>query len=233
MVVTPKFYQVGGSVRDNFLSLPSKDIDWAVEAPGYAEMRQAILERGGEIFLERPEFFTIRARVPLMGGACDFVLCRKEANYTDGRHPSTVTPGTIYDDLARRDFTINAMAFDEAGMLLDPHNGSADLEDRFIRCVGNTKDRFTEDGLRMVRALRFSITKDLILSSTIGDCLRDPEFFTPRLLGVSTERIREELTRCFASDTVRTLYVLEDFIELRDYIFSLAHLWLKPTMEAR
>lgn len=121
-----KFYQVGGSVRDSFIGLKSKDIDYAVEAPSFDAMREAIKERGGEIFLETPQFLTIRANVPGMG-ACDYVLCRKDGEYVDGRRPETVTAGTILDDLARRDFTMNAIAIAEDGTILDPFDGRKDI----------------------------------------------------------------------------------------------------------
>ncbi len=230
--MTATFYQVGGSVRDALLGLKSKDIDYAVEAESYEAMRSAIVERGGEVFLETPQYFTIRAKVPVLG-ACDFVLCRKDGAYSDGRHPSTVEVGTILDDLARRDFTVNAMARTEDGELIDPHGGSQDLRDKVLSCVGNTEERFTEDGLRLLRALRFSITKGLMMDIQIRRCLKDFSFFVPRLDGVSVERIREELHKCFAADTVTTLVFLDDYNQLRNYIFSNFDIWLKPTLETR
>lgn len=227
-----KFYQVGGSVRDELLGLESKDLDYAVETSSFSGMRDAILERGGELFLESPQYFTIRARVPGLG-ACDFVLCRKEGAYSDGRHPASVERGTIYDDLARRDFTINAIAKAEDGTLLDPHNGQADLESRLLFCVGDPRERFSEDGLRMLRAIRFAITKELTITPEIEELLQNEDFFIPRLAGVSIERIREELHKCFAYDTQATLIELIWFADLRRHLFSLKGLWLKPTTGER
>lgn len=226
------FYQVGGSVRDELLGLKSKDIDYAVEAGSFADMRNAILERGGEIFLETPQYLTIRARVPALG-ACDYVLCRKDGSYSDGRRPDTVEPGTIYDDLARRDFTVNAIAKAEDGTLIDPHGGVDHLNLRLLRCVGDTCTRFTEDGLRMLRAIRFHIVKGLRIHSDIFECLNTPIFFTKQLGGVSQERIREELVKCFQYDTIYTLKVLDNFSEFRTHLFSYGTLWLKPTLETR
>jgi tRNA nucleotidyltransferase (CCA-adding enzyme) len=230
--MTATFYQVGGSVRDMVLGVKSKDIDYAVEAESFDAMRSAILERGGEIFLETPQYLTIRARVPLLG-ACDYVLCRKDGAYSDGRRPDSVEIGTIYDDLARRDFTVNAMALTECGNLIDPFEGERDCAIKWLRCVGSAETRLTEDGLRMLRALRFSITKGFTLDDHIYRCLRDPFFFAPRLKGVSVERIREELVRCFQYDTNETLDTLVDYGDLRRYLFSIDALWLKPTLEAR
>lgn len=142
------FYQVGGSVRDSLLGVQSKDIDYAVEAPSFDAMRQAIIDRGGTIFLETPQFFTIRANVPGMG-ACDYVLCRKDGQYRDGRHPESVEPGTIYDDLARRDFTINAMAITQNGKLLDPFHGQKHLQARILKTVGRAQDRVYLQGIQI------------------------------------------------------------------------------------
>ena len=159
MTKKAKFYEVGGAVRDEILNLPTNDLDYAVEAESYEAMREAVLERGGEIFLESPEYLTIRAKVPGIGPA-DFVLCRKDGAYSDGRHPDRVEPGTLLDDLARRDFTMNAMAVDiENGKLYDPHDGRKDMEAETIRCVGVAEERFEEDALRILRAIRFAITK--------------------------------------------------------------------------
>ena len=88
-----KFFQVGGCVRDRLMGVPCHDIDFSVEAESFEAMREAILERGGTIYLDTPEFFTIRAKEPGLG-TVDFVLCRKEGAYSDGRHPDKVEMGT-------------------------------------------------------------------------------------------------------------------------------------------
>lgn len=228
------FYQVGGSVRDELLGLKSKDIDYAVEADSFDDMRDAVLSRGGEIFQERPQFVTLRAKVPGLG-ACDYVLCRKDGYYTDGRHPDVVEVGTILDDLARRDFTINAIAKTEDGTLIDPHGGQIDLANKFLRCVGDAHTRFTEDGLRMVRAIRFKITKGLTgTDNNIHECLGWPDFFETRLDKVTIEQIREELVRCFAHDSYKTMITLMFYYQsLTKYLFERDGLWLKPTLEAK
>jgi len=227
-----KFYLVGGAVRDKFLGLDSKDKDYAVEADSYADMIQEIKNRGGEIFLEKPEFATVRAKMPVLGCA-DFVLCRRDGYYSDGRRPDSVAPGTLIDDLSRRDFTVNAMAIDEDNNLIDPFNGKDDLlNKKIIACVGGTKARFEEDSLRMLRAIRFLITKDLGLSSEIINCLNDSEMVL-LLKRVSAERIREELYRCFYHDTRRTIAILNCFPLVREFIFSYTNIWLEPTSKER
>lgn len=225
--MTIKFYEVGGSIRDELLGFKSKDKDYCVEAPSYEDMRDEVIRRGGIIYLEKPEYLTIRAKV-LPFGDCDFVLCRKDGSYYDGRHPDSVEPGTILDDLRRRDFTVNAIAKDENGNLIDPHNGLQDINDRLLRCVGVAKDRFEEDRLRVIRAIRFSITKKLTIHGSIDSCL----YLNPELLdlkGISVDRLRVELLKCFEFDTARTLQELRFYNLLT--IFDNNPLWLKPTME--
>lgn len=223
-----KFFQVGGSVRDELLGKKSKDIDYTVVALSYDAMKSAILERGGEIFLETPQFLTIRAKVPVLG-ACDYVLARRDGSYSvDGRRPDFVEPGDLEDDLARRDFTVNALAKDEDGTLIDLHGGREDLACNLLRCVGNTQKRMTEDSLRMLRAIRFALTKGFALAPELESFLLAGD--SADLLGnISIERIREELQRCFQFDTLETLRTLEKFWRIRNHIFS-RNLRLTPTV---
>ena len=224
-----RIYEVGGAVRDRILGVPSKDIDYAVEAPSYEDMKNYITADGAEIFLESPEYVTIRAR---MGKTvADFVLCRKDGTYSDGRRPDSVEIGTIYDDLARRDFTINAIAIDEYGNYIDPFNGIRDIENRVIRCVGNSEDRMREDYLRLLRAARFSITKRMVINDEIERLFYNNSMLSSFALSVSVDRIREELYKMFNYSTLDTI----DFFG-RYKGFSLAcfnNLWLKPTSEKR
>jgi tRNA nucleotidyltransferase (CCA-adding enzyme) len=224
--VSAKFYLVGGAVRDKLLGLKPKDLDYACEAASYDEMRQAIVDMGGEIFLENQEFFTIRAKVPGMGAA-DFVLCRKDGKYTDGRRPETVEVGTLLDDLARRDFTVNAMAEASDGSLVDPFHGQYDLQQKLLRCVGNAEHRFSEDHLRILRAIRFCVTKGFHLDWNISACLYDKEIMK-HLKDVSQDRVVEELRKCFKHNTKLTLDYLVKFSMLTDVFGN--NLWLEPTL---
>lgn len=223
-----KFYLVGGFVRDKLLGVKSKDRDYTCEAPSYEAMRQAILDRGGSIFLETPQYFTIRALVPEFG-ASDFVLARKEGAYSDGRRPDKVEAGTLVDDLSRRDFTVNAMALDEQGKLIDPFGGELDLKANLLKCVGSPYVRFNEDSLRLLRAIRFHITKGFDFHWGVSECLRD-EKVVSKLKNVSGERIREELLRCFKFDTKKTLDVLMNKFPLLMNCFP-DGMWLMPTMK--
>ncbi len=222
-----KFYQVGGCVRDEILGLKSKDIDYSVVAPSYAAMKLEIQKRGGEIFLENPEFLTIRAKVPGMG-ACDFVCCRKDGAYSDGRHPESVEMGSLEDDLGRRDFTMNAIAKGEDGKLIDPFGGQRDIERQVIESVGMAEDRFREDYLRILRAVRFAVTKRMELSEEVE---RACSKLYRGVLKVSVERIREELHKAFMCDTMETLGLLSQY-GLDEVVFSKkVGLRLKPTLE--
>jgi tRNA nucleotidyltransferase/poly(A) polymerase len=238
-------YEVGGYVRDGILGVPSKDIDFTVEAPSYEAMREFLTDAGFTIFLETPEFLTIRARFPkdlthpalppqYVGvkniPTADFVLARRETTYTDGRHPDEVVHGTILDDLARRDFTVNAIARDRDGNYIDPHNGRADLAEGILRAVGNPEDRLREDALRALRAIRFSITKDLTPDSALDEALRS-DWLPPLLASVSAERRREELHKAFHTDTLRTLTMVYAMPEAFREAVLTDGLWLKPTLE--
>lgn len=206
-------------MRDKLLGLKPKDLDYAVEAESFEAMEDWIRSLGGEIFLSSPEFFTSRARVPGHEQAADYVLCRREGAYRDGRRPDVVEVGDIYDDLARRDFTVNAMAQDPAtGDILDPYNGQRDLKDMVLACVGDPRIRFGEDYLRIIRAMRFAITKGFDLDDSIIDCFHDDAMLY-NLRYLSAERIYEEMKKCFAENTKATFRFLEDYPYLRHAIF--------------
>ena len=223
-------YIVGGFVRDKLLGIESKDVDLAVEAPSYDALRSFVIGRGCEIYLEQPQHFTIRAKCPVHGDV-DYVLCRKDGDYSDGRRPDSVDIGTIDDDLARRDFTMNALALTEHGRLIDPHGGAEDIDRKIIRCVGDGRERFTEDSLRLLRAIRFAVTKGFALDAGVVACLRTRRF-ADLLANVSIERVREELYRAFRFDTPATFNLLNRFSNIRDAIFSRG-LWLEPSLKSR
>jgi len=228
------FYVVGGYVRDLLLGRQSKDIDFAVEASSYEEMNEAIRARGGRIYLEREEFLTTRAR--MFWGVegrevdADFVLCRKDGYYSDGRRPDKVELGSLRDDLARRDFTVNAIAVTEGGLYIDPFEGRKDLEDMELRAVGVAADRFREDSLRLLRAARFAVTHSFVLHWHIEDALDNLELLA-LLKNVSPERIKDELMKMFRADTMSAMHMLMDHRNLTEHIFQDSPVWLRPTME--
>jgi tRNA nucleotidyltransferase (CCA-adding enzyme) len=239
--MTVKIYLVGGAVRDKLLGLKPKDLDYAVEASSYKEMKDFI-QKNGKIFLETPEYLTIRAHLN-NGAPADYVLCRKDGEYSDGRRPDKVTPGTLFDDLARRDFTINSIAFNEAtGEYIDPYGGKEDLKTKTLRCVGdplnplnNPLDRFNEDALRVLRAMRFKITKGFNLHTCTENAMYSEQICDKLSRNISMDRKRDELYRCFSFDTIATMQFLQKspayFVQA---IFNGAtgKIWLSPTNKA-
>ena len=141
---------VGGCVRD--LLLGRAPGDWDIATSARPEAVTALFERTVPTGLKHGT-----VTVLLGGMALEVTTFRGESGYSDGRHPDRVTFGVgLREDLARRDFTINAMALAPDGSVLDPFGGRADLARRLIRCVGEPERRFTEDALRMLRAVRFA-----------------------------------------------------------------------------
>jgi tRNA nucleotidyltransferase/poly(A) polymerase len=221
------------------MGLVSKDVDFAVEAESFSAMEKGLMERGFKVFLSTPEFLTIRAQVPASEKellartkVADFVLCRKDSAGSDGRRPDFVEPGTILDDLARRDFTMNAIARDVVtGEVLDPHGGMRDIKNCLLKFVGDPVRRISEDGLRVLRGMRFMITKSLIAHPDTDAALASP-LALEMLNKVSIERVREELEKMFAHDTVRSVKLLANFHpQLHEVIFR-DGLRLMPTLKA-
>ena len=225
------FYEVGGSIRDELLGLKNKDLDFAVECESYSAMKEAILARGGKIFVETPEHFTIRANVPNLG-ACDYVVTRKEGPYSDGRRPDWVKVGNIWDDLARRDFSMNAIARNvETGELLDPHGGRADIARRLIVAVGDVKQRMTEDKLRAFRAVRFAVTKGFEIAGTVRDAINTLP--SDAFEYVASDRIKVELDKMLRANTTLAIQLLyNEYPNLWQVIID-KNIWFKPTTESR
>lgn len=227
------FFQVGGCVRDSLMGIKPHDIDFAVEAPSFEDMLEAVERRCSKVFRDADgvpvgaEFFTLRGIDPNIGPV-DFVWAREDGPSSDGRHPDWVKPGDIFADLARRDFACNAIAITDSGEIIDPHDGQHDIEHRTLRFVGTAEDRLREDALRAFRGVRFEITKGFHLDFNARAAI---DRMTPdQFDAVSTERIREELLRCFAHDTAASLRCLRDFPVLFDLALDRG-LWLMPTMK--
>ena len=228
-----KLFMVGGCVRDKLLGVPSKDIDFTVVHIGTASgafeddpercfrlMVEWLQERHGvKMWLETPEHVTARGHFPkdhprFPGVDADFVLARKEGPHSDGRRPDWVTVGTLQDDLARRDFTVNAIAETINPDLGEPRfvdlfGGRQDLEHKILRFVGDPMDRINEDGLRVMRAFRFEITKGLKMhADTFAACM---SLGAARALSiVSEERREQELSRMLHRHTPETIALLAD-----------------------
>lgn len=239
------FYEVGGKVRDELLGLTSKDVDYVavpndelLKDVSSAHTMFTILSGnlkldGFEIFLETPDCFTIRAKFPIEHkhqGVADFVMARKEVGYIPGTRTPIIVPGTLYDDLERRDFTLNALARDSEGKIIDFFNGLDDLKNGILKTPLDTKRTFDDDPLRILRAIRFSIIKGFQIPHEMWHEIYHYDYES-KMGVVSTERIREELFKCFKHDTLETFERLREFVHLREYIFTKTPLWLKPTLE--
>ena len=228
-----KYYRVGGCVRDFLMNIPSKDIDLLAIGGNFKELEQDVVKNGGKIFVSKPEYLTVRCNFPEIG-PCDIRLARKYGDYTDGRRPDEVfLAEDVKEDVFTRDFKMNALLQDlKTNEIIDLVGGIDDIKNKIISTVGNPEERFSEDALRIIRLMRFSITKGFSIHPDTEDCL-----FEPRLLdllnNISKERIWEELTRCFKFDTWKTLKFLDNYELLKKYLFIDCRfgIWLKPSLE--
>lgn len=188
----PPIYLVGGCVRDMLLGTTPKDYDFTVETT--PENIENILRLYHIPFnAMSAKYGTIVARIG--NEEYEITSTRKEADYVDNRHPEEVIFGvSIEEDLKRRDFTINAMAMDSKGNIIDSFDGNKcfDLENHLIKTVGNPETRFKEDPLRIMRALRFSITKGFQLDAPTQKAMVDCK---DMLNNISKERITAELRK--------------------------------------
>ena len=246
----PKIYRVGGCVRDALLGIDSKDIDFTFVLDdidnktiyeGFDEMTEWMKSEGFEIFLSTPDMFTIRARFPKnhknTGMTADFVMARKEIGYIEGTRNPILVLGKLEDDLIRRDFTLNAMCEDENGVLIDLFNGQEDLKNGILRTPRDPKITFMDDPLRILRAIRFSITKGFNIDTKTWVAMKQPEILEKLKITVSNERIRDEVYKMMKHDTVKALKLIhivdiEMIPGFLDLVFSKG-LWLKPTFELK
>lgn len=202
-----EFYLCGGAVRDILLGLKPKDLDFVmITNLTYDEVVEKI-KKIGRVFLTKPEFLTIRCK--MQNQIFDLVFPRKEDTYNDFRHPDDVERvKTLEEDAKRRDFTVNAMYMDKGGEIIDFMGGKEDLKNRIIKTCGKPDERFNEDALRILRAIRFSIQLDLLVESDTWDSiLRNRE----KLKNISTDRIRDEINKMFLINPIETFSALEVF----------------------
>lgn len=186
-------YVVGGCVRDIMLKKTPSDFDVTTSAT--SEDMERLFSDCRLITLGK-EFGTIG--ILHKGETIETTTFRRDGAYLDGRHPSTVDfSGNLSDDLMRRDFTINAMAMDIDGNILDEYGGTKDLENKIIRAVGNPEKRFGEDKLRMLRAVRFATTLDFEIEEDTFSAIQQ---YAAKINEVSVERIQVELNKILISD---------------------------------
>lgn len=196
-------YVVGGCVRDSILGREADD--WDITTSARPEQVKALFPHTIDTGLQH-------GTVTVMQGGEGFEVTtyRIDGEYEDGRHPKEVafTPNLL-EDLKRRDFTINAMAYNEEEGLIDSFHGLDDMEVGVIRCVGFPEERFREDALRILRALRFSAQLDYHIHKATVNAIKK---LAPNLKNISAERIQAELVKILVSpnpDFLRGAYMFK------------------------
>ena len=187
-------YIAGGAVRDMVMGRLCPE-DWDVATSASPEQVMAAFD---QVIPTGAAHGTVT--VVMSGMSIEVTTYRADGPYLDGRHPEYVRfVPAIHDDLARRDFTINAMAFDPiAGELIDPYGGRDDIQAGALRCVGEPSDRFSEDKLRMVRAARFAAKLGFRADPRLVEAARE---LAPQIRQVSVERVYDELAKMMKTRT--------------------------------
>ena len=181
-------YAVGGCVRDSLLGRTAHDWDLCTSA-----LPQQVMELFGAEQCIPTGLQHGTVTIKYGGRLYETTTFRTEGSYTDGRHPDAVQfVPDVREDLARRDFTINAMAYNEAEGLVDPFGGQKDLQNGLLRAVGEPQQRFTEDALRILRLYRFAARFGFALDAATARAARQ---LAPHLDCISAERIQEELAK--------------------------------------
>lgn len=184
-------YFVGGCVRDTLLELPIHDIDIASSAT--PDEIEAMFKHTFEVGKEHGTIVVLHNDVPY-----EVTTFRTEGAYSDFRRPDEVQfVRNLEEDTLRRDFTINALAFDHYGNLYDYHQGLPDLKAKLIRAVGTAQERFNEDALRMIRAIRFASQLGFTIEAKTFTALQE---LAPLIENVSIERIRIEISKFFQGE---------------------------------
>ena len=185
-------YAVGGCVRDSLLGRTAHDWDLCTSA-----LPQQVMELFGTEQCIPTGLQHGTVTIKYGGQLYETTTFRTEGSYTDGRHPDEVQfVPDVREDLARRDFTINAMAYNEAEGLVDPFGGQKDLQNGLLRAVGEPQQRFAEDALRILRLYRFAARFGFALDAATARAARQ---LAPHLDCISAERIQEELAKLLAA----------------------------------
>lgn len=200
-------YVVGGCVRDSLLGLEPHDWDICTDATP-SEVLETFARRGIKTIETGIKHGTVTVCLD-DAGQYEVTTFRIDGEYSDSRHPDSVSfTSSLQEDLSRRDFTMNAMAYNEVTGLIDPFGGEKALRHNEISCVGNPTDRFQEDALRVMRALRFASTYGFAIQE---DTARAIHQSAPHLDNIAAERIQAELNRLLlGKDVLRVLLDYSD-----------------------
>ncbi len=228
-------YAVGGCIRDSVMGIEPKD--WDITTDAKPEEIKSIFKNTVDTGIKHGT-----VTVLYRSAAYEITTYRIDGVYSDGRHPDEVLyTDNLYEDLRRRDFRMNAMAYNDEKGFIDPFDGRADIEKREINCVGDAHERFSEDALRILRAFRFAaqLGFDIGKGTEAGALV-----LKNRLQLVSAERIREELNKIIMSGNPNVLYYIaklgilgiavpemnipEDSGNLQDYMEAIAYIGDSP-----
>ena len=212
-------YVVGGCVRDSILGRTPNDWDITTDALPEKVM-EIFKEIGATVVPTGIKHGTVT--VIIDNDSYEITTYRIDGEYKDSRRPEEVVfTSKLQEDLARRDFTINAMAYNPKKGLKDYFNGSDDLKNKIIKTVGNPIDRFNEDALRMLRAIRFSAQLTFDIEK---DTIEAIEKLSGNIKNISIERIREEFNKIILSDNPKAIYDLYNYGLLENFMpeFKLA-----------
>ncbi len=184
-------YAVGGCVRDTLLN--KEPDDWDITTSATPEQAKSLFARTIDTGIQHGTITVLIGKETY-----EVTTYRIDGEYEDSRHPKEVIfTSNLLEDLKRRDFTINAMAYNDRSGIVDAFGGMQDLENKIIRCVGNPKERFSEDALRMMRAVRFSGQLGYAIEQATAEAVKE---LAPTLSNISAERICTELVKLMVSD---------------------------------
>lgn len=199
-------YVVGGCVRDSILGrVPG---DWDICTNALPEQTMQVFE-GFHVIPTGLQHGTVT--VMINNNGYEITTYRIDGSYSDGRHPDSVSfTGNLKEDLARRDFTVNAMAYSEKDGIMDFYGGMDDIRNGIIRCVGNPQERFTEDALRIMRAVRFAAVLGFEIEENTANAMKE---LHKNLDLVANERINVEFNKMLGSNNPAR------FLDEYDYLF--------------
>jgi len=184
-------YLVGGAIRNILAGYKPTDYDLASNA-----LPQDVIKLFKRVIPTGIKHGTVT--ILYKGEKYEITTFRSEGKYSDGRHPDSVSySNSIFEDLERRDFTINSIALNiNTNEIIDPHNGKNDIINKLVKAIGNAEERFNEDGLRIIRAFRFVSQMEYQLDTATYQAIEKTK---DRLTFISTERIQEELSKLLAT----------------------------------
>lgn len=186
-------YIVGGMVRDYVMKRDSYDVDICTSATP-----KDLIKIFDDAILPKEKYGAVTLKYKDV--RYEITTFRKELKYVKRRPVEIAYTNSFYEDMKRRDFTINSMVMNKDGQIIDIFDGKKDIDNKIIRCVGNAKDKFTEDPLRMLRAIRFATVFNFKLESTLQSAIKECSYL---LKDISYFRKKDELNKIFANTNAK------------------------------